>query len=119
MGDGRRRAALTAWLANDLPTRFAERILSIDHAIAERWDELMAQSRRSGVALFAMDGFFAATTLANNLDAGHAQPQRFRVIRRRAVQPMGRMSFVELHRLKYGPKLWVRHRVASRAIAAS
>jgi len=31
MGDGRRRAALTAWLANDLPTRFAERILSIDH----------------------------------------------------------------------------------------
>jgi predicted nucleic acid-binding protein len=60
MGDGRPRAALTAWLANDLPTRFAERILSIDHAIAERWDELMAQSRRSGVALFAMDGFFAA-----------------------------------------------------------
>ena len=108
MGDGRRRAALTAWLANDLPTRFAE-----------RWDELMAESRRSGVALFAMDGFIAATTLAKKLDAGHAQPQRFRVIRRRAVQPMGRMSFVELHRLKYGPKLWVRHSVASRAIAAS
>jgi predicted nucleic acid-binding protein len=77
------------------PSAFCQSI-----TIAERWDELMAQSRRSGVALFAMDGFFAATTLANNLDAGHAQPQRFRVIRRRAVQPMGRMSFVELHRLK-------------------
>ena len=27
----------------------------------------MAQSRRSGVALSVMDGFFAATALANNL----------------------------------------------------
>ena len=32
MDDGRRRAALAAWLANDLPARFAERILPIDHA---------------------------------------------------------------------------------------
>ena len=67
MDDGRRRAALTTWLANDLPARFAERILPIDHAIAERWGDLMAQSRRSGVALSAMDGFFAATSLAKDL----------------------------------------------------
>jgi predicted nucleic acid-binding protein len=32
MDDGRRRATLEAWLANDLPSRFAERILPIDHA---------------------------------------------------------------------------------------
>lgn len=37
MDDGRRRDALTAWLANDLPARFSERILPIDHAIAEHW----------------------------------------------------------------------------------
>ena len=67
MDDGRRRAALTAWLANDLPARFAERILPIDHAVAERWGDLMAQSRRSGVALSVMDGFFAATALATGL----------------------------------------------------
>jgi toxin FitB len=36
MDDGRRRAALVAWLANDLPARFAERILPIDHAVAEQ-----------------------------------------------------------------------------------
>ena len=67
MDDGRRRAALAAWLANDLPARFAERVLPIDHAVAEHWGDLMAQSRRSGVALSVLDGFFAATALANNL----------------------------------------------------
>jgi predicted nucleic acid-binding protein len=67
MADSRRRAPLTAWLANDLPARFADRLLPIDHAIAERWGELMAQSRRSGVALSVMDGFFAATALARDL----------------------------------------------------
>ncbi len=47
--------------------RFAERLLPIDRAIAEQWGELMAQSRRSGVALSVMDGFFAATALARDL----------------------------------------------------
>lgn len=65
--DGRRRASLAAWLAHDLPSRFAGRILPIDHTVAELWGDLMAQSRRSGVALPVMDGFFAATALANNL----------------------------------------------------
>ena len=65
--DGRRRTALAAWLAHDLPERFAGRVLPIDHAVAECWGDLMAQSRRSGVALSVMDGFFAATALVNNL----------------------------------------------------
>jgi len=67
LDDGRCRVALAAWLADDLPARFAGRILPIDHAVAERWGDLMAQSRRSGVALSVMDGFFAASALANNL----------------------------------------------------
>jgi len=67
MDEGRRRTALAAWLANDLPGRFAERILPIDYAVAEHWGELMALSRQSGVALSTMDGFFAATALAKNL----------------------------------------------------
>jgi len=67
MHDGRRRDALADWLANDLPTRFAERILPIDHTIAERWGDLMAESRRSGVAMSVMDGLFAATALAKEL----------------------------------------------------
>lgn len=67
LDDGRRRAALAAWLANDLPARFAGRLLPIDHAVAERWGDLMALSRRTGVALSVMDGFFAASALVSNL----------------------------------------------------
>jgi predicted nucleic acid-binding protein len=67
MDDGRRRDALAAWLAEDLPARFAGRIVPIDPAIAERWGDLMAQARRSGFALSVMDGFFAATALAKEL----------------------------------------------------
>ncbi|WP_407184922.1 type II toxin-antitoxin system VapC family toxin [Bradyrhizobium centrosematis] len=65
--DGRRRTALAAWLAHDLPARFAGRVLPIDHAVAERWGDLMAESRRIGVALSVMGGFFAATALVNDL----------------------------------------------------
>ena len=67
MEEGRRRGALFAWLADELPARFAGRILPIDPPVAERWGDLMAQARRSGVALSAMDGFFAATALVHNL----------------------------------------------------
>lgn len=67
LDDGRRRAALSTWLAHDLPARFAERILPIDHAVAERWGDLVAQGRRNGIALSVMDGFFAATALSRNL----------------------------------------------------
>ncbi|WP_369725926.1 type II toxin-antitoxin system VapC family toxin [Bradyrhizobium sp. LLZ17] len=67
LDDGRRRAALAAWLAHDLPERFSGRILPINQAVAERWGDLMAQSRRSCVALSVMDGFFAATALSNDL----------------------------------------------------
>jgi predicted nucleic acid-binding protein len=67
MDDGRRREALAAWLAEDLPARFAGRILPIDPAIAGRWGDLMAQARQSGFALSVMDGFFAATALDREL----------------------------------------------------
>jgi predicted nucleic acid-binding protein len=67
MNEGRRRAALAAWLADDLPARFAGRIVPIDPAIAERWGDLMAQARKDGVTLSVMDGFFAATALVHEL----------------------------------------------------
>ena len=67
MDDGRRRDALAAWLAEDLPARFVGRVLPIDLAIAERWGDLMARARQSGFALSVMDGFFAATALAQEL----------------------------------------------------
>jgi toxin FitB len=67
MSAGRRRDALAAWIGNDLAMRFANRILPIDQPIAERWGDLMAESRRGSHALSVMDGFFAATALAHDL----------------------------------------------------
>lgn len=67
MNGGRRRDALAAWLAEDLPARFTGRIVPIDPAIAECWGDLMSQARQSGFALSVMDGFFAATAVARAL----------------------------------------------------
>jgi predicted nucleic acid-binding protein len=67
MQAGRRRVALANWLANDLPARFAGRILPIDSAVAAAWGELMAAAQKGGVGLSVMDGFFAATAQAKDL----------------------------------------------------
>jgi predicted nucleic acid-binding protein len=67
MDDGRRRDALAEWLANDLPERFSGRILEVDRETAMRWGDLMAESRRRGVALATIDALLAAGALANKL----------------------------------------------------
>ncbi len=67
LDDGRRRDRLPAWVDDELTPRFAGRILPIDARVAKRWGDLMAQSRRTGVALSVMDGFFAATALTQAL----------------------------------------------------
>jgi len=41
----RRRAALEAWLDKDLRARFEDRILVIDHEVADRWGLLSATAR--------------------------------------------------------------------------
>jgi toxin FitB len=62
-----RRALLESWLGNDLVMRFADRILSIDFEIAERWGLLSAQAKSSGVLLPVIDGLLAATAVHHNL----------------------------------------------------
>jgi toxin FitB len=63
----RRRAALEAWLDKDLRARFEDRILVIDHEVADRWGLLTAAARNSGIALPVIDGLLAATALEHNL----------------------------------------------------
>jgi predicted nucleic acid-binding protein len=67
MDIGRRRHALTDWLAHDLLARFADRLLPIDAAVGMCWGDLMADSRKRGVALSVMDGFFAATAVVHGM----------------------------------------------------
>ena len=51
----------------DLPDRFAGRVLAVDLDVAERWGDVMAASQASGAMLEPLDAFFAATALAYDL----------------------------------------------------
>jgi toxin FitB len=78
MQHGRRRDALSRWLAQDLVDRFARRILAIDEKIVFAWGDLMADAKRRGLGLAAMDGLIAATALAHGLILVTRKVQDFR-----------------------------------------
>jgi len=56
-----RRTVLENWLDRDLISRFADRILPIDRAVADQWGRITAQAIAAGVALPVIDGLLAAT----------------------------------------------------------
>ena len=65
--DAPRRVALEAWLNSDLALRFAERILSIDRSVADRWGQLAADAAEARTPLPVIDGLLAATALHQNM----------------------------------------------------
>ena len=65
--DAPRRVALEAWLNSDLALRFAQRILSIDGAVADRWGQLAADAAEARTPLPVIDGLLAATALHQNM----------------------------------------------------
>lgn len=60
----RRRERLRTWLEHDLVDWFGPRLLSIDHAVADRWGRLLA---RCGRPVPAIDSLLAATALCHGL----------------------------------------------------
>lgn len=67
MDEGRRRSELAQWLELDLPGRFGDRILKVDTQIALIWGNLLASTRKEGIGLSVMDGWIAATAIAQDL----------------------------------------------------
>ena len=67
VGRASRRVTLEAWLDSDLILRFAERILPIDRAVADRWGRLAADASSAKSPLPVIDGLLAATALDQNL----------------------------------------------------
>lgn len=65
--DVSRRVVLEAWLDSDLTLRFAERILPINRAVADRWGRLAADASAAKSPLPVIDGLLAATALDQNL----------------------------------------------------
>lgn len=65
--DTARSAALGAWLDSHLLIRFANRILPIDGAVADRWGRLSAKQESIHSPIPVIDGLLAATALQYNL----------------------------------------------------
>jgi len=61
-----RRLRLETWL-EDLKGRFADRLLPIDEAVADRWGQIAAQAKSRGMSLAIIDGLLAATAQHHNL----------------------------------------------------
>jgi predicted nucleic acid-binding protein len=61
---GNRKTQLVDWLEQDLTRFFSGRVLTVDHAVADRWGRLMAQAQRP---LPAIDSLLAATALVHDL----------------------------------------------------
>lgn len=59
-----KKTRLLFWLEQDLIERFADRILNIDVAVAERWGRLLVQTKKT---LPAIDSLIAATALHHDL----------------------------------------------------
>lgn len=77
MAPGRRRDRLAEWLAEDLPTRFAGRILDIDSRIAETWGIVMVRGQNAGTNVSVLDAFFAATAEVHKLTLVTRNVQHF------------------------------------------
>ena len=60
-----RKEKFRIWLEHKLPEWFKERILSIDHLVAERWGKLQSEMKRP---LPAIDSLIAATALHYDLN---------------------------------------------------
>ena len=62
--DEKRKEKLRIWLETELPAWFSERILAINHSIADRWGRLLAAAKRP---MPAIDSLIAATALQYDL----------------------------------------------------
>jgi predicted nucleic acid-binding protein len=64
---GRRRDRLDAWLSDDLPLRFEDRVLPIDREVADAWGRIVASRESAGRPIAIMDAFIAATAEVHGL----------------------------------------------------
>jgi len=67
VSEDKRRLKLERWLEEDLRPWFANRILPVDEAVAERWGVLDGKRQLRGTPLNTADGLIAATALEHGL----------------------------------------------------
>jgi toxin FitB len=67
LATGKRRDQLDKWLRKDLNSRFQERILPVDAAVADACGKLVARSESRGRPIEPRDAFIAATAEVHSL----------------------------------------------------
>jgi predicted nucleic acid-binding protein len=87
LAQGRRRAQLELWLAQDLELWFAGRILPVDREVAMRWASLVAQGTRTGRTLPTVDSLIGATAIAHDLTMVTRNTKDFDGIGVRTINP--------------------------------
>ena len=92
LAPGHRRDRLERWLEEDLPARFAGRILDIDRRVASRWGVVMSRGRRAGRPPGVMDAFFAATAEVHGLTLVTCNLRDFEVFDIGLLDPSRRAS---------------------------
>ena len=65
--EGKRRVQIQAWLETELIPMFADRILPVTQAIAERWGVMSGRRQQMGRPLCMADGLIAATAIEHGL----------------------------------------------------
>lgn len=64
---GARRDRLDAWLTEEVPLRFEERLIDVDPETANIWGRVMARGQAAGRPISAMDAFIAAAVLRHDM----------------------------------------------------
>jgi predicted nucleic acid-binding protein len=67
LADAGRRIRLEAWFDGDLVLRFSNRILPIDHSVADRWGRIAGSVAARKSPLPVIDGLLAATAVHYDL----------------------------------------------------
>ena len=67
LSPGARRDRLDAWLTEEMPLRFEDRLLDVDAETANMWGRVMARGQAAGRPPGAMDAFIAAVVLRHDM----------------------------------------------------
>jgi predicted nucleic acid-binding protein len=60
-----KKEILGNWLANELLTRFSERILAIETNVVRCWGNILGENERNGIIVPAIDALIGATAIVN------------------------------------------------------
>ena len=84
---GARRKRLDAWLTDQLPLRFEQRIVAIDTEIADTCGRVIAHADAEGRPVGSMDAFLAATARQHDLTLVTRNVADFKALGIRLLNP--------------------------------